>query len=107
MLGEWYLPPGACQVISTITEGTISFSRPPLIIHLSGDDPNTVSVSTSRLNPSSRISPQIRSSEAVAVSGCGDPIAVGGLLRRCSFIADRRRRHAGPWLGCLGSSPVP
>jgi hypothetical protein len=29
MLGEWYLPPGACQVISTITEGTISISQPP------------------------------------------------------------------------------
>jgi hypothetical protein len=27
MLGEWYLPPGACQVISTITEGTISISH--------------------------------------------------------------------------------
>ena len=74
MLGEWYLPPGACQVISTITEGTISFSRPPLIIHLSGDDPNTVSVSTSRLNPSSRISPQIRSSEP---SGPPNPVPVG------------------------------
>ena len=39
MLGEWYLPPGACQVISTITEGTISFSRPPFIIHLNQDYP--------------------------------------------------------------------
>jgi hypothetical protein len=28
MLGEWYLPPGECQVISTITEGTISISQP-------------------------------------------------------------------------------
>ena len=28
MLGEWYLPPGECQVISTITEGTISLSQP-------------------------------------------------------------------------------
>jgi len=27
MLGEWYLPPGECQVISTITEGTISISQ--------------------------------------------------------------------------------
>jgi hypothetical protein len=27
MLGEWYLPPGECQVISTITEGTISISH--------------------------------------------------------------------------------
>jgi hypothetical protein len=27
MLGEWYLPPGECQVILTITEGTISISH--------------------------------------------------------------------------------
>ena len=27
MLGEWYLPPGKCQVIWTITEGTIPTSR--------------------------------------------------------------------------------
>jgi hypothetical protein len=31
MLGEWYLPPGECQVISTITEGTISISRSPFL----------------------------------------------------------------------------
>src|SRR5271157_2073000 len=28
MLGEWYLPPGKCQAISTITEGIISISHP-------------------------------------------------------------------------------
>ena len=28
MLGEWYLPPGACQVILPIKEGTISISHP-------------------------------------------------------------------------------
>jgi hypothetical protein len=28
MLGEWYLPPGESQVISTITEGAISISHP-------------------------------------------------------------------------------
>src|SRR5208283_1462463 len=27
MLGEWYLPPGECQVIWTITEGTVSISH--------------------------------------------------------------------------------
>ena len=27
MLGEWYLPPGECQVILTIPEGTISISH--------------------------------------------------------------------------------
>ena len=27
MLGEWYLPPGECQAIWTITEGTISISH--------------------------------------------------------------------------------
>ena len=27
MLGEWYLPPGMCQVILTIKEGTISISH--------------------------------------------------------------------------------
>ena len=27
MLGEWYPPPGKCQVIWTITEGTISISH--------------------------------------------------------------------------------
>ena len=26
--GEWYLPPGKCQAISTITEGIISISHP-------------------------------------------------------------------------------
>ena len=28
MLGEWYLPPGKCQAISTITEGIVSISHP-------------------------------------------------------------------------------
>src|SRR5512135_3649170 len=28
MLGEWYLPTGKCQAISTITEGIISISHP-------------------------------------------------------------------------------
>ena len=28
MFGEWYLPPGKCQAISTITEGIISISHP-------------------------------------------------------------------------------
>ena len=31
MLGEWYLPPGKCQVIWTITEGTISTSHPAIL----------------------------------------------------------------------------
>ena len=31
MLGEWYLPPGKCQVISAIKEGTISTSHPALL----------------------------------------------------------------------------
>lgn len=31
MLGEWYLPPGESQVISTITEGTISISHSPFL----------------------------------------------------------------------------
>ncbi len=46
MLGEWYLPTGMCQVILAITEGTISFSRPPFIINPSDDYPNNVTVST-------------------------------------------------------------
>jgi hypothetical protein len=32
MFGEWYLPPGKCQVIWTITEGTISISHHAIAI---------------------------------------------------------------------------
>ena len=42
MLGEWYLPPGMCQVILTITEGTISFSRPSIKIRRNENYPNSV-----------------------------------------------------------------
>jgi hypothetical protein len=63
MLGEWYLPPGMCQVISTITEGTISFSHASIQIRHNANHPNTVRVSIWRLNLSHEITPQIRRSE--------------------------------------------
>ena len=42
MLGEWYLPPGVCQVISTITEGTISISHPPTLSRSDKDLSNPI-----------------------------------------------------------------
>ena len=43
MLGEWYLPPGECQVIWTITEGTISISHPGSLVRSDQDPPNPIS----------------------------------------------------------------
>ena len=65
MLGEWYLPPGECQVIWTITEGTISFSSPLIKISRNENFPEgACEVTRCRQNPSDEISPQIRISEA-------------------------------------------
>ena len=38
---EWYLPSGKCQVISTITEGTIPFSHLPVSPTPTRFSPNT------------------------------------------------------------------
>ena len=58
MLGEWYLPPGECQVIWTITEGTISISHLAILTARAGllrtPYPETLSTKDAQLVPRPR-----------------------------------------------------
>src|SRR5208337_4389317 len=58
MFGEWYLPPGECQVIWTITEGTISISHLAILAARAGlprtPYPETLSTKDAQLVPRPR-----------------------------------------------------
>ena len=90
MLGEWYLPPGECQVISTITEGTISISHSPFLSAQTRiSQTSSLQADTSHVSSTHPCS-QIRRSEP-----CRDPsadrhsfpqdLAVGLIGRAASF----------------------
>src|SRR5271166_5459578 len=63
MLGEWYLPPGTCQVVCTITGRYHFFFQPPIDIRANNDYPNTAPLRGWLPTPSSQIFPRIRISE--------------------------------------------
>ena len=74
MLGEWYLPPGKCQVISTITEGIISISLPaPLSSQTRIPQTSSPLVDKSQATQAALL--QIRRSETTEIrshlAGCG------------------------------------
>ena len=73
MLGEWYLPPGKCQAISTITEGIISISHPaPLSSQTRIPQTSSPLVDKSQATQAALL--QIRRSESVAypTTACGE-----------------------------------
>src|SRR5271157_1070760 len=83
MLGEWYLPPGKCQAISTITEGIISISHPaPLSSQTRIPQTSSPLVDKSQATQAALL--QIRRSEAgptkpTAAHPSGGPVAGGAI----------------------------
>ena len=76
MLGEWYLPPGKCQAISTITEGIISISHPaPLSSQTRIPQTSSPLVDKSQATQAALL--QIRRSEAGLVTPCCLSLARG------------------------------
>src|SRR5512135_1672760 len=86
MLGEWYLPPGKCQAISTITEGIISISHPaPLSSQTRIPQTSSPLVDKSQATQAALL--QIRRSEADVMKTwpCADFSVIRDLLRILSW----------------------
>src|SRR5208337_1960605 len=102
MLGEWYLPPGKCQAISTITEGIISISHPaPLSSQTRIPQTSSPLVDKSQATQAALL--QIRRSEALILCvrtrpsttassrGCGEPGTGAEIpqIERCPIMATK------------------
>src|SRR5208337_2412477 len=93
MLGEWYLPPGKCQAISTITEGIISISHPaPLSSQTRIPQTSSPLVDKSQATQAALL--QIRRSESTQSCQLGESLFVLlGLPLPKQFRIGRSWRH--------------